>query len=102
MDPPDDNFSFDFFAEEPKQAPRPPGVRGRLPQRGGRSTPPRTLKPLGRLSLLVFFVTVIVFFFAYVIASCAGESRASAYKSYMQQVQTIAQQSSTDGASAVS
>lgn len=103
MDPPDDNFSFDFFAEEPRQAPRPTGVRGRLPQRGGRgqTPPPRHLRPLMRLSVLVFFVTFILLAFALLVASCAGGSRASAYKSYMQQVQTIAQQSSADGASTV-
>lgn len=103
MDPPDDNFSFDFFDEEPARPARAQGVRGRLPQRagGGRAAPPRQLRPLVRLTILVFFVTFILLAFSLLVASCAGESRASAYKSYMQQVQTIAQQSSADGASAV-
>jgi len=107
MDPPDDNFSFDFFDDEPPVGERAQGIRGRLPQRPRRGTaqppsPPRQMAPLLRLLALVFFVIFLLLVFALLVNSCAGESRGSAYKNYMEQVNTIAQQSSADGLHAVS
>ena len=93
MDPPEDNFSFDFFDEEP----RPPSqrLRGRLPQRPGRSASPRParreLAPLLRLLALVFFVIFLLLVFALLVDSCAGASRHTTYANYMNQVNTIAQ-----------
>ncbi len=106
MDPPDDNFSFDFFDDEPPAGERAQGIRGRLPQRARRGAappaPPRQAAPLLRLLALVFFVIFLLLVFALLVNSCAGQSRGAAYKSYMEQVSTIAQQSSADGLHAVS
>jgi len=103
MDSPDDNFSFDFFDEDPVPVEAPQGLRGRLPRRG--SGPPRTPVPLAgllRLAALVFFVVFLVLVFVLLITSCAGQSRHAAYAGYMREVNTIAQQSSADGAGTVS
>lgn len=101
MQPPDDNFSFDFFAEdEPSPS---PGSRRRLPRRrAGRGGPPRPLAPLVRLATLVFFVLFVLLAFSLLVASCAGESRHGADAGYMNEVNTIAQQSTTDGSRTVS
>ena len=103
MDSPDDNFSFDFFDEGPAPAEPAQGLRGRLPRRGGRRPgPPRPVAPLLRLAALVFFVTFLLLVFVLLITSCASQSRHGAYASYMGRVNTIAQQSSADGAGTVS
>ncbi len=108
----DDDIEFDFFDEEEpatveasSQQPR-----MRLPQRpmAGRLRRPRgpggpgggsqaPLKPLSRLLVLVVSVTVILFGFTFVISSCAGESTHSRYAKYVDKVNTIASQSTTDG-----
>jgi hypothetical protein len=95
-----DDTLFDFFDEEPVEEP-PSKLRGRLPRRGGRGSPPRPLAPLLRLGALVFLVLFLVLVFALLIDSCAGESRHSAYANYMSEVNSIAQQSSADGGKAV-
>jgi hypothetical protein len=100
MEPPDDNFSFDFFAEPPP--PPAPRLRGRLPQRGRRGSSPRPLRPLLRLGALVFFVLFLLLVFALLVVSCAGQSRHGADAGYMDEVNTIAQQSTTDGSRTVS
>jgi len=107
MDSPDDNFSFDFFDEDPAPVEPVQGLRGRLPQRRSRrgSGPPRAPVPaasLLRLVALVFFVVFLLLVFVLLITSCAGQSRHAAYASYMREVNTIAQQSSADGAGTVS
>jgi hypothetical protein len=95
-----DDTLFDFFEDEP--APEPPtGLRGRFPRRGGRGSPPRPVAPLLRLAALVLFVLFLVLVFALLIDSCAGESRHSAYATYMNDVNSIAQQSSANGTRAV-
>ncbi len=105
MDPPDDNYSFDFFADDPPPASQ--GLRGRLPQRarrggGAPQGPPRQLAPLLRLLALVFVLILVVLVFALLVNSCAGESRHDAYAGYMEQVNSIALASSADGVHAVS
>jgi hypothetical protein len=106
MDSPDDNFSFDFFDEDPGPAEAAQGLRGRLPRRPGRRPgtpgPPRPVAPLLRLAALVFFVIFLLLVFVLLITSCAGQSRHAAYSGYMRDVNTIAAQSSADGAGTVS
>jgi hypothetical protein len=105
MDPPDDNFSFDFFEDEPSQPARPRGGR-RAPNpvrpAARRAPPPRELKPLMRLAVLVGLVIFLLFVFGLLLNSCASESTHGAYAGYMNSVNTIAQQSSADGTRAVS
>jgi hypothetical protein len=106
MDPPDHNLSFDFFEDEPPPAARP--RRGGLPERPrgpvrpGRSLPPREFTPLVRLAVLVLLVLFLLFVFGLLLNSCAAESRHDADSGYMNAVSTIAQQSASDGARAVS
>ena len=109
----DDDIEFDFFdEEEPATVEASSSPRMRLPQRpmAGRLRRPRgpggptgsggssaQLKPLSRLLVLVASVTVILFGFTFVISSCAGESTHSRYAKYVDKVNTIASQSTTDG-----
>lgn len=55
------------------------------------------MKPLLRLVALVFFTIFLLLVFSLLIASCASPSRHSADASYMNAVNTIAQQSTSDG-----
>jgi hypothetical protein len=101
MDPPDDDIQFDFFDEEPVTTEAQQGSRMRLPQRRPRvpRTPgdgPQTLTPIIRLGVLTFIGIFIVLVFSLLIASCS-ESKHDTYASYMEKVDTIASQSSTDG-----
>jgi len=106
MDQRDDDIHFDFF-DEPAAAETPEGPRARLPQRAGRppggggggehAIPARPFAPLVRLLLLVFFVIFLVLVFSLLIQSCAGQSRHSAYASYIDKVTAIARQSTDNG-----
>jgi hypothetical protein len=105
MDPHDDDIQFDFFEDEPATA-EGPAPRGRLPRRPprrprGSVDPPRRAAPLVRLLALVFFVLFLVLVFAILVQSCTGSSKRATYSRYMGKVSTIAQQSTTDGKSAV-
>jgi hypothetical protein len=104
----DDDIQFDFFDEEPETVEGASTSRLRLPQRPERrprSAPAapgvRPVRPLVRLALLVLSITFLVLVFALLIASCAGESRHAMYSNYMDKVDTIAAQSTTDGAHTV-
>ena len=106
----DDDIEFDFFdEEEPATVEASSQSRMRLPQRpmanrlrrqrgpGGPGRSSAQLKPLSRLLVLVVSVTVILFGFTFVISSCASESTHSKYANYIDKVDTIASQSTTDG-----
>ncbi len=105
MDPPDDDIQFDFFEEEPATAETAPPSRGR-PQRAprganGTDAGPRALGPMLRLLAIVVIAIFLVLVFALLINSCAGQSTHSVYGNYMDKVNTIAAQSSADGARTV-
>jgi len=105
MDPNDDDIQFDFFEDEPATV-EGPTPRVRLPRRSRRGPrrelgPPRGAAPVVRLLALVFFVLFLVLVFALLVQSCAGSSKRATYSHYMDQVSTIAQQSTTDGKSVV-
>jgi hypothetical protein len=106
MDPPDDNIQFDFFEEdEPPTAESTPRAKSRLPRRPQRRPPgaggPPGSKPLVRLTVFTGLVVFLLFLFSLLIASCAGESTHDLYSNYVNKVDTIATQSSTDGQHAV-
>jgi hypothetical protein len=106
MDPPDDNIQFDFFEEEePPTKESAPKARSRLPQRPQRrppSTPgPPGSKPIVRLAIFTGLIVFLLLVFSLLIASCAGESKHDLYSNYVNKVDTIATQSSTDGAHTV-
>ena len=105
MDPPDNDIQFDFFEDEPVTAEAPPG-RMRLPRRPGRgprrpSGPTRGGAPLVRLIALAAVALVVVLVFALLIQSCAGSSKHDVYASYMDDVDTIASQSTNNGKATV-
>ena len=110
MDPPDDDIQFDFFDEEPPTAEAAAQPRVRLPQRASRRAraataaggPPHSLAPLVRLAFVIFVVIFIVLLFALLISSCAGQSKHDLYGNYMDKVNTIALQSTSDGKQTIS
>jgi hypothetical protein len=106
MDTRDDDIEFDFFDDEPPtgEAAAPP--RSRLPGRPVRGprrpiVPPRGTTPVLRLLALVVFVVFLVLVFALLIESCASSSKQDAYASYMEDVRTIAAQSTQNGTQVV-
>jgi hypothetical protein len=101
MDQHDDDIQFDFFDDEPATAEAAPG-RVRIPGRRSRGSsrsigPPHGAAPLLRLLALVALVVVVVLVFALVIQSCASSSKHDAYANYMDDVNTIATQSTANG-----
>jgi hypothetical protein len=106
MDPPDDNIQFDFFdEEEPPTAESAPRPRRRLPHRPHRRPPsapgPPGSKPIVRLGIFTGLIVFLLLVFSLLIASCAGESTHDRYSKYVDNVDTIASQSNTDGAHTV-
>lgn len=83
---------FDFFEEEPetREAAR-PGLRRRGPRRPPRAPgPPVGLTPLLRLAGLIGFAIVLIVLLAVWVDSCRAEGRRDTYRSYMEQMATIA------------
>jgi len=103
MDQIDDDIEFDFFEDEPATAEAPPPpARVRLPGRTGRpprrpAGPPKGAAPLLRLLALVAIAVVVLLGFGLLIKSCASSSQHDAYSHYMDKVDTIAAQSTTNG-----
>src|SRR5947209_8460597 len=100
MDPPvEDDIEFDFFEDEPATQ---EAQRARLPRRAQRGPrrpvgPPRGLTPLVRLFVLVLFVIFLVLVLALLLQSCASQSKHDAYAHYMDKVDKIASESSSNG-----
>jgi hypothetical protein len=93
-------IEFDFFEEpttteaaRPERSPR----RSRGPRRP--PGPPSGLTPLLRLVGLISFAILIVVLLVFWISSCRGEAKKDTYRSYMQDVDRIANQSERIGAS---
>jgi hypothetical protein len=109
MDPRDDDIEFDFFEDEPATRETSSQPRVRLPGRPGNGgstprkplMPARTGAPLLRLLTLVLFVIFLVVVFAWLLQSCAAESKQDAYAAYMDDVRRIATQSNTNGKAVV-
>jgi len=97
----DSDFEFDFFEEEPRTTEAAAQTRTRLPGRspGPRRSlgPPHGAAPILRLLALVIFVIFLVLVLALLVQSCASASKQDAYADYMENVQTIAQQSAGNG-----
>jgi hypothetical protein len=98
----DDDIEFDFFEdvdtreqapdEQPRQ-PRSPGGPPRVPRRP--SGP--GLTPKVRLIGLIVFAVLVVILLVFVIFSCTGQSKKSSYKSYAQDMTTVASSSEKIG-----
>jgi len=101
MDQLDDDIEFDFFEDEPATTEAPP-PRVRLPGRGSRpprrpAGPPKGAAPLLRLLALVAIAVAVLLGFGLLIKSCASSSKHDAYAHYMDNVDTIAKQSTANG-----
>jgi hypothetical protein len=93
-------IEFDFFEEpttteaaRPERRPR----RSRGPRRP--PGPPSGLTPLLRLVGLISFAILIIVLLVFWVSSCRGEAKKDTYRSYMQDVDRIANQSERIGAS---
>jgi hypothetical protein len=91
-------IEFDFFEEpatseaaRPERAPR----RPRRPRRP--SGPPSGLTPLLRLVGLISFAILVVVLLVFWVSSCRGEAKRDTYRSYMQDVDGIANESERVG-----
>ena len=102
----DDELEFDFFEDEPstqetavggrpaRKGPGPPGPAG-PPQPPVRS--PSGLTPLLRLVGLIAFAIVAVVVLVFVIQGCRDKGEEDAYRTYMQNVTRIANESTAIG-----
>ncbi len=96
----DDDIEFDFFAEpETREAqPSDRGPREGPPRRMGPSRPSAPATPLLRLLGLVGFAILIVVLLVLWVSSCGGESKASAYRDYLQKAAVVGSGSQKVGA----
>ena len=100
----DDETDLEFF-EEPETLEAPGRPRRRIrPQRGGGprrpAPPPAGAVALARLAGLVALAIAVVVGLVFWVGSCQGQSRHDEYKSYMDNVQPIAQSSAATGTDA--
>ena len=101
----DDDIDFDFFGDSTPEPPkkrlvrRPGGPRpGGGPPPPKRPTgPPHTTTPVVRLVSLIAFAIAIILILIFAVRSCESSSESAAYKSYMDEVATIASDSQTVG-----
>ena len=102
----DDGSELEFF-EEPETLEAPERQRRRMrPQRSGGprrpSPPPPGAVALARLAGFVALAIVVVVGLVFWVDSCQGKSTHDEYKSYMDKVQPIAQNSAATGTDALS
>jgi hypothetical protein len=94
----DDEIDFDFFEESDAEVDD--RRRSRPPSRGGPRRPvrgPSGLAPLARLIGLIAFAILIVVLLVFWAQSCAGASKRSSYRNYMNRVSSLAAQSDQVG-----
>jgi outer membrane murein-binding lipoprotein Lpp len=98
-----DDIEFDFF-DEPETEEATERVRAPRRPPGGPSGPRRPVRPSGfipmlRLAGLIAFLILAVVLLVVLFKGCASDSKNSAYRDYIQKVDTIAAQSQQIGAS---
>jgi len=92
-------IEFDFFEEPATTETARPDRRPRRPRRGRRPPgPPSGLTPLVRLIGLISLAILVIVLLVFWISSCRGEAKKDTYRSYMQDVDRIANQSERIGA----
>ncbi|HZB35396.1 MAG TPA: hypothetical protein VE440_04920 [Gaiellaceae bacterium] len=92
-------IEFDFFEEPATTEAARPERRPRRPRRGRRPPgPPSGLTPLVRLIGLISLAILVVVLLVFWISSCRGEAKKDTYRSYMQDVDRIANESEKIGA----
>jgi hypothetical protein len=102
----DDIIDFDFF-DEPQTVEQQSTPRVRMPRRRGRDegpprppvrhAPPGGFAPLLRLVGLIAFAILIVVLLVFWVQSCQGASKRNAYRSYVENVNAIANASQSVG-----
>jgi hypothetical protein len=91
-------IEFDFFEEPATTEAARPERRPRRPRRGRRPPgPPSGLTPLVRLIGLISLAILVVVLLVFWISSCRGEAKKDTYRSYMQDVDRIANESERIG-----
>jgi outer membrane murein-binding lipoprotein Lpp len=98
-----DDIEFDFF-DEPETEEATERVRGPRKPPGGPQGPRRPTRPSGfipmlRLAGLIAFLILAVVLLVVLFKGCASDNKHSAYRDYIQKVDTIASQSQQIGAS---
>jgi hypothetical protein len=101
----DDGTDLEFFDEpETLEAPGRPRKRRKPPRGGGPrrpAPPPAGTVALARLAGLVALAIAVVVGVVFWVGSCQGQSRHDEYKTYMDNVQPIAQSSAATGTTAL-
>ena len=91
-------IEFDFFEEPTTTEAARPERRPRRPRRSRRPPgPPSGLTPLLRLVGLISFAILVVVLLVFWVSSCRGEAKKDTYRSYMQDVDGIANESEKIG-----
>jgi hypothetical protein len=92
-------IEFDFFEEPATTEAARPDREPRGPRRSRRPPgPPSGLTPLLRLVGLISFAILVVVLLVFWISSCRGEAKRDTYSNYMDEVESIANQSERIGA----
>lgn len=100
------DIEFDFFEDEPPTQEASRRIRPRVPRRDGNGPggpprrpvrPPAGFTPLLRLVGLIAFAIVLVVLLVLWIGSCRSEDRVNSYRTYMDSMRTVAQDSSQVG-----
>jgi hypothetical protein len=91
-------IEFDFFEEPTTTEAARPERRARRPRRGRRPPgPPSGLTPLLRLVGLISLAILVIVLLVFWISSCRGEAKHDTYRSYMRNVDRIANESERIG-----
>ena len=101
----DDDIDFDFFGDSTPEPPkkrlvrRPSGPRsgGGPPPPKRPAGPPHTATPVMRLVSLIAFAIALILILIFAVKSCETSSETAAYKSYMDKVARIANDSHSVG-----
>ncbi len=94
----DTEIEFDFFEEPATREGARPDRPARRPRRSRRPPgPPSGLTPMLRLVGLISFAILVVVLLIFWVSSCRGEAKKDRYQTYMEEVQSVAEQSERVG-----
>ena len=93
----DTEIDFDFFEEPEAQPAEPRRSTLRRASRGGGPRRPGGIAPLVRLVVVIALAIAVVVLLVFVVDRCRGNGRDDAYKDYMSEVSSIADDSAQTG-----